>query len=125
MTSPLRLQDLGFFTGYEVVPQLEEAGIVPEDCDFASDDALKQYLQTAGYDGVVYLNRREGAHDPFAVVDECSLEVMTDDEVKAQLPWTADSWIAFEPTQIMFTAAALRLSPTEASSVPRRALKMR
>lgn len=114
MKNPLRLQDFGAFTGSEVIPQLLDKGLVKEDLivnedpeltlaeiDYGELDnaALIEIIQRAGYDGVVYLNRREGL--PVSqTFNNNQLDSMTDEQVKINYPIADDSYIAFKPEQI-------------------------
>jgi hypothetical protein len=116
--NPLRLEDHGRFTVDEVASQARDLGVISREkfleihelAEGALYDRQKYYdatetlrnaIKDAGYDGIVYLNRREGA-DFFGKdgVDSSELDAMTDDEVRERFPDARDSWIAFEPTQI-------------------------
>lgn len=96
--NPLRLQDGGDFLPDEVYRQLEDLGIEVEVGDDLGIGPLRRAIVSAGYDGVVYLNRREvlGLHDPYG---DATLG-MFDDEVRNLYPAARDSWIAFRPEQI-------------------------
>ena len=112
---PLRLIDRGSFAADEVSQQLVDLGLMTQGeadaiakaiyDDGVSDSKLVANLQAAirkgGYDGVVYLNRREG-FNPFGPdgVDGATLNEMSDEEVMDMFPEAQDSWIAFKPTQI-------------------------
>lgn len=101
--NPLRLRDLGGFLVDTVGPQLDELGIPePKEPNLLGGDYLRARIKEAGYDGVVYLNRREGGHNPFGPdgVSGDELDAMTDDEVRETFPEASDSYIAFDPTQI-------------------------
>lgn len=85
--NPLRLKDVGSFHADGIAPQLEKKGLLPKgegkrivkeiDADWRQrkkyDPMMRQIIEAAGYDGVVYANTQEGA---------------------------GDSWIAFRPEQI-------------------------
>jgi hypothetical protein len=114
--NPIRLTDYGQFSARELVPQLIDLGLFTKDGgnevlrhliggtwegEQLATEKCKEILRQAGYDGVVYLNRREGA-DFFSVAGMLAGDIndMTDEEVRKNFPDAADSWIAFEPTQI-------------------------
>lgn len=85
--NPLRLKDVGTFHADGIADQLERKGLLPKgegkrivreiDADWKLrakyDPMMRQIIEDAGYDGVVYANTQEGA---------------------------GDSYIAFRPTQI-------------------------
>jgi hypothetical protein len=109
ITKPLRLQDQGAFDADRITGQLENLGIItsneadairklPGD---AAAEVMQASIEKAGYDGVVYLNRREGA-DVFGAdgVSGAELDEMSDEDVIDAFPEVQDSWIAFRPTQI-------------------------
>lgn len=108
--NPLRLVDLGGFSEFEVAPQLFDEGIINEAQlnDFLESEGtrpesetialLQKAIQDAGYDGVVYLNRREGDNRMFPEADK--LTSMTDDQVREAFPEAQDSYIVFEDNQI-------------------------
>lgn len=112
---PLRLIDKGSFAADEVSQQLADMGLMTQaEADAIAKDIyddgvpdsklvarLQAAIRKAGYDGVVYLNRREG-FNPFGPdgVDGATLNEMGDDEVMEMFPEAQDSWIAFQPTQI-------------------------
>lgn len=108
--NPIRLIDLGGFDGQYVAPQLRDMGLIDDQKleelissgfgQKASRD-LQSIIRSAGYDGVVYLNRREG-QDFFGPNGFSGDEIydMTDEELLEEFPDAQDSWIAFEPTQI-------------------------
>jgi hypothetical protein len=103
--NPLRLMDLGSFSGDgdEVFDQLSGLGIPePKTKGLKGNDYLRARILDAGYDGIVYLNRREGSHDPFGPdgVDGDELNSMSDEEVMDCFPDAQDSWIAMHPHQI-------------------------
>ncbi len=103
--NPIRLQDWGSFCIDDVQPQLDALGI-PEPKNHASlmeGDYLRARIMEAGYDGVVYLNRRERTN-PFAEPDDnipnSALQGITDDQAIAVAPHLRDSYIALSPAQI-------------------------
>lgn len=108
LKNPLRLADLGTFDADSVTKQLEEMGIIGAEqakiirniqAD-AAIELMQARIEDAGYDGVVYLNRREGAEINAAEVDGDFLDAMTDEQVLREYPDAKDSYIAFKPTQI-------------------------
>lgn len=115
--NPLRLVDHGDFKAETVAMQLRELGLISADERAAISVELQQQgdvaqaavlqrlqrrIQDRGYDGIVYLNRREGEHDPFGPdgVTGDELDAMTDEDVRDLFPTAADSYIAFEPGQV-------------------------
>lgn len=120
--NPLRLKDLGSFSGDgdEVYQQLDELGInEPKTPGLTGNDYLRARILDAGYDGVVYLNRREGAHNPFGPdgVDGDELNSMSDDEVMEIFPLAEDSWIAMHPGQIKSAIANSGLYQKDCASM--------
>lgn len=111
--NPLRLVDRGQFDVPTAVAQLIDDGIMsPRTADklFGGDytrasnrdiGTLQKFLLDEGYDGIVYLNRREG-FDAFGPdgVDGDTLDAMSDEEVLDMFPKAQDSYIAFRPEQI-------------------------
>ena len=103
--NPIRMTDFGAWGPDRTARQLIRMGVITE-ADYAkgketakyTGDAI-QYLQTLlkqkGYDGIVYLNRREGlASRPRPEVDD------GDDQMfKYFHPEAQDSYIIFEPQQ--------------------------
>jgi len=109
---PIRLVDYGQWDAANTWGQLVDLGVVEDKGDKISDSlvgmatggsgdkVVQDALIKAGYDGIVYLNRREG-FDPFGPdgVDGNELGEMTDEEVMAYFPEAQDSYIVFKPTQ--------------------------
>lgn len=89
--NPLRLKDEGSFHADAIADQLAKKGLISKilakrisaeiDEDWRNrkhwDQDLRDVIQTAGYDGIVYKNAHEAKDQP-----------------------SEDSWIVFEPTQI-------------------------
>lgn len=98
--NPLRLIDTGGFSPSTVLAQLIDQGVVGDEYLDSFDDIeqgeVVELIKGAGYDGVVYLNRREGTGTD-GVIGE---DEMTDAEFQAEAPSASDSYIVFEPTQI-------------------------
>lgn len=94
--NPLRLEDGGDFFPDEVYRQLDEIGITMGEGRGIS--VSRDAIIAAGYDGVVYLNRREipDMNDPYG---DATLGKL-DDEVREAYPDAQDSYIAFRPEQI-------------------------
>lgn len=103
---PLRLKDYGWFDAATVAPQLVDLGIIDErQMDMfrraemaggraAGTKMMQLAIKDAGYDGVVYLNRRENV----STVEEDNN--LSDEQFSEKYPEARDSYIAFEPTQI-------------------------
>jgi hypothetical protein len=119
LQNPLRLMDQGGFSPERVAQQLFDMGLINEkkydkhmSGDFRSEETaikdLQNVIKKAGYDGVVYLNRREGlSQHPDPKINEQNLmwhfamgSRASDDEFKQKFPEAEDSYIAFHPTQI-------------------------
>lgn len=111
---PLRVRDPGFFS---VEALLQQDTVVVDAIGEANADRvaeaydsnerkgvamLQQMLREAGYDGLVYLNRAEGVQERLAELNRQDIVARArDDAGFAELvPGAADSYIAFEPTQI-------------------------
>jgi hypothetical protein len=104
LENPLRLNDEGNFDNETVVSQLIDLGIVEDSrwdelVNAHNQDGIKAAIKGAGYDGIVYLNRREGVDlredDGFSAVNE-----YTDKAFKRRYPAAADSYIIFDPRQV-------------------------
>lgn len=109
--NPLRLEDRGDFESNNVASQLIDLGLLTEaehekiwrnvTTKRGEITAIQDVIKNAGYDGIVYLNRREGVDsmgpDGF---DGDEINEMPDDFFREQFPEAQDSWIAFSPTQI-------------------------
>jgi 2'-5' RNA ligase len=108
---PLRLRDMGSFNYDRVLEQLVERGMVsPRRADEIHREARKEkgrrlqatkkvreIIEAAGYDGVVYLNREEGT--TASQGDRAEYESLSDRQYAERFN-ARDSWIAFKPTQI-------------------------
>jgi hypothetical protein len=97
--NPIRLKDLGRFNRLNVKTQLQDMG---HDIDeFASVGEIKDYLKSKGYDGIVYLNRREGLKNfKKGELSPQALNSANDKRFKEVYPEAEDSYIAFDPQQI-------------------------
>ena len=109
--NPLRLDDYGGFGPSEVLDQLRMRGDFDEDLldeidDIASpakqNKAIINLLKSNGYDGIVYLNKREGLNlkgtdkEVSTKIDELQ---NYDDETLIKKYGAKDSYIIFDPTQ--------------------------
>ncbi len=129
ITNPIRLKDMGQFAprGYLNQPalmtaigekkarELDEADILGKKTSREIDAEVRDLLLKNGYDGIVYLNRREGLDErelDSAVRDEFTQEA-TDKDFKEEFPNAEDSWIALKPNQIksVFTKKPTAASP--------------
>jgi hypothetical protein len=118
LRNPLRLTDQGGFSVERVAQQLYDMGMINDkkydkhmEGDFRSEEAaikdLQNVIKKAGYDGIVYLNRREGlSQHPDPETNQKNLmwhfamgSRATDDEFKQKFPEAEDSYIIFEPNQ--------------------------
>ena len=115
--NPLRVQDAGVFDALELLDQPAVVAAIGADSaaavaallppggkrsSRAADRALKEALKAAGHDGLVYLNRAESVREAQDALSSRGLKPnqMTDAEFAAEVPGVADSYLAFEPTQI-------------------------
>jgi len=107
MDNPLRLVDNGSFNANDIIGELIDTGVISQQAgenilrndDPMATDLTKKLIKKSGFDGIVYLNRREGL---VAILDEDEdFEVdATDNEFKGKYPNAKDSYIAFESNQI-------------------------
>lgn len=118
ITNPIRLMDFGIFDSERVLQQLlyhpeiegndqafkdltELEKNIYEEKDYRNTNKLVvDFLLKHGFDGVVYLNRREGVGDEIEGWGDVELDRMSDDEFLENFPGAEDSWIAFKPNQI-------------------------
>lgn len=111
--NPIRLVDYGQWDAANTWGQLIDLGVVKDRGDKISDylvekatreqgdKIVREALIEAGYDGIVYLNRREGLSKSDKKADESYYDLeATDNEVREAMPSAQDSYIAFSPTQI-------------------------
>ena len=101
--NPLRLSDYGIFDANAVARQLIDKGIMslghydkimklPKN---EASKSLQEMVKNNGYDGVVYLNRREGIKGLKSKDFD-----MTDKQFSKAYPDAKDSYIIFDPTQV-------------------------
>jgi len=114
--NPLRLTDQGLW-GFDSLRQRPDLfsegelrsaaetgrkGLGPD----ATERALQGLVQSKGYDGIVYVNRREGMeslasmYDRLGTKDHNVINAMSDDEFLAAVPEASDSYIVFDATQM-------------------------
>ena len=107
--NPLRLHDYGSFTADDVLEQLRSEGIDDaviesiENLPFKDKSkAVIDLIKSEGYDGIVYLNRREGLNlkgsdeDVMRQLDEVA---DYDDETLRKEYGAKDSYVIFDPSQ--------------------------
>lgn len=109
--NPLRLDDYGSFNSGEVLDQLRSRGDFDEDIIDAIESipsvveqnkAVVDLIKGSGYDGIVYLNKREGLNlkgtdkEVSSKIDELQ---DYDDETLRKKYGAKDSYIIFDPTQ--------------------------
>ncbi|MBL9001561.1 MAG: hypothetical protein JNK25_10545 [Phycisphaerae bacterium] len=103
--NPVRLIDTGEWSDAEVLPQLERLGLI-DSVEEAGERSAREILQQAGYDGVVYMNRREGFGKPLIqrigqdAHDRELRRPLSDTAFRRLVPEATDSYIAFDPAQI-------------------------
>lgn len=112
MKNPLRLQDQGGFDAMDIAPQLLNMGFIDEKQaealqEMPIDDALvalQEAIKANGYDGIVYLNRREGMTKAtlksLMQIPFSEQNAMSDEAFKKVASDASDSYIVFDPTQI-------------------------
>lgn len=107
--NPLRLHDYGSFTADDVLEQLRSEGIDQVVIDSIEklpfkdkSKAVVDLIKNEGYDGIVYLNRREGLNlqgsneDIMRQLDEVA---DYDDETLRKEYGAKDSYVIFDPSQ--------------------------
>lgn len=110
---PLRLIDRGSFDLRDIADQLREQGFSPKihnrlwhfNATRKDNTKAQAALKAAGYDGVVYLNRREAIDGPMDDGGFALLDQLTDEEFLARYPDAKDSWVAFDPGQVKSAVA--------------------
>ena len=104
--SPIRLEDSGGFSDAEVINQLLSKGLISKDASEIEADA-QPLLKRLGYDGVVYLNRREGIGDSIDGIQHSYEDIteMEEQDFRELYPNAKDSYIAFSPNQIKSATA--------------------
>lgn len=71
LRNPLRLDDMGAWSGPAFALQLQKLGLLPADLPVSNwsgaegREAVRQAIMRGGYDGVVYANTREGRGDSY------------------------------------------------------------
>ena len=109
--NPLRLTDEGAFHFAFLGEKLVELGILTEKKFFEINNsnlsvqeenaALREWLLSKGFDGIVYLNRREGIDDGILNSDEFQKCMkISDIEFKKKYSDAIDSYIVFKPDSI-------------------------
>lgn len=107
--NPLRLHDYGSFTPDDVLEQLRSEGFDESIIDSIDDlpfdkkgPAVIDLIKSKGYDGIVYLNRREGlnikgSHDE--VMSQLDEIADYDDKTLREEYGAKDSYVIFDPSQ--------------------------
>lgn len=121
--NPLRMEDPGSWTMQNVIDAIvrdyDGAGIQQKDFDvwrekmqqkwdeakgrkFTERNAIiREMLEHYGYDGIKYLNRREGDIPPEVLhMGTAEMNKLSDREFKALAPKASTCWIALRPSQI-------------------------
>lgn len=92
LANPLRLKDTGSFHADGIAVQLERLGLLPKgegariarECDRDTrqrkvyDPLLRELIQRAGFDGVVYANQHEGKGDSYIVFEPKQIRTALD-----------------------------------------------
>lgn len=119
LQNPLRLQDLGSFSPVDIAGQLADLGIISndawseilDDMDYCLEDnraaetarltaVLQDAVVAAGFDGIVYLNRREGLSVAGKFISGEETNDWSDDYFLTHYPEAKDSYIVFNPAHI-------------------------
>lgn len=119
LQNPLRLQDLGSFSPVDIAGQLADLGIISndacseilDDMDYCLEDnraaeiarltaVLQDAVVAAGFDGIVYLNRREGLSVAGKFISGEETNDWSDDYFLTYYPEAQDSYIVFNPAHI-------------------------
>lgn len=115
--NPYRLSDMGMFDPLTVAYQLVDKKVINQKFADKLEDAMGQYgereailrlqheLEKHGYDGIVYMNRRENVKTKKYHQDSDFEKTATDNIFKMEYPSAEDSFIAFHPEQIKSVAA--------------------
>ena len=109
--NPIRLRDDGGFQPARVLRQLDDMGLLTErqynalaseSNEQKANAKIRDFLIKAGYDGVVYINRREGYGRSASAWGDAQLfgSRWSDEQWLEKHPEGRDSYIAFKPTQI-------------------------
>ncbi len=115
--NPIRLEDRGYFDVDNILPQLRDRFGDSEALDHAEavyqdlhngiargSEAIKEFLQSQGFDGIVYMNRMEGIPrvNPDGSPRSAPMKLFdrSDEEFRAVFPEAVDSYVAFDPAQI-------------------------
>jgi len=108
---PLQFTDFGGFHFTMFGKKFVEAGVISED-EFSEinalnlsvkeeDKMLRELLSKKGFDGIVYLNRREGINGGILNGDEFYKNSdLNDEQFKEKYPDASNSYIVFKPEQI-------------------------
>lgn len=119
LENPLRLLDRGDFGVVEVAGQLADLGVINQglmddvfdSMDYCPEDdrpqriahwiaLLQDAVIAAGFDGAVYLNRREGLSVPGKFISGEETHDWSDDFFLTRYPEASDSYIVFNPCHI-------------------------
>lgn len=107
--NPLRLHDYGSFTADDVLEQLRSEGFNQSVIDSIDDlpfekksTAVIDLIKSKGYDGIVYLNRREGLNIKGSddnVMSQLDEIADYDDKTLREEYGAKDSYVIFDPAQ--------------------------
>lgn len=119
LQNPLRLQDLGSFSPVDIAGQLADLGILDhdtwseilDDMDYCMEEncsqrnahwtaVLQRVVVQAGFDGIVYLNRREGLSVAGKFISGEETNDWSDDYFLTYYPEAQDSYIVFNPAHV-------------------------
>ena len=107
--NPIRLEDHGAWGWGSVGGQLVARGLVTQEevqQYWSSDVPVSTVLEELGYDGVVYLNRRETPvtgqvmDERLGTTSPAILDGWRDAKFKERVPEAVDAWIVISPNQI-------------------------
>lgn len=100
--NPVRLEDRGHFYAADAMVDLVKQGIFQlDEGTWTSNQRLQFELKARGYDGIVYLNRREGYGRKADTWADAELHKdWSDAQWKQAHPEGRDSWVVFDPEQV-------------------------
>lgn len=103
LENPIRLKDFGEWSGGDVYKQIKDH---PEWDDARRDGSVplevlvREFLESQGYDGIVYLNRREGFSLAKGSAEALLNPRISDATFRKRYPGARDSYIVFDPSQV-------------------------
>ena len=110
LENPLRIMDVSSFnSAFDIAKELFTTDVITNDEFYSLDEAkdnnesldmLKAIIQKKGYDGLIYLNRREGVTSVRKIIAEEHRKGVGDEQLKEKFPELKDSYIVFKSNQV-------------------------